>query len=432
MSRLDQEVSHRRDQLSNFFTLSLSPDLNSAISEKNPSLGHAITVLRRCDTRPAVFDYQDDLIKQVVSRFSDGFEGLLSLPTGGGKTRTAVVSCLEGLAHGLLSRVVWLAPTRELVDQALETFVAMWHDHGSAPDVMLGITDLEDGATQEHDDSPRVWITTVQSVYAKISRHQFVGSWDAVYFDEAHQMPAKTFGAAVRGLRAGDPLDCPRKSSLIGLSATPGRTEAGGTEALTKVFGNNLLTSKILGKDPVLTLQRRGVLSRLEFRKFTTREIAEGDVVSRLRVAIKACEVLVRRGSHILVFTAAVADAVAMAEALNGLDIPAYSVHSQMPLRDRTAVLDSFRRSECSVVTNQRLLATGYDCPAVSDVMLLTKIGSPILFEQMVGRAARGPRTGGSSVARVWQFEDHLAMHGLPSSYYRYQDFCCGDGRRLD
>lgn len=424
MNRLDLELSQRRIQLGNFFTLREPPDFANDVSDESPIRENGLKILKRSATRPTLFDYQDDLVKQVVSRFPEGFEGLLSLPTGGGKTRTAVVSCLDGLAQGFISRVAWLAPTRELVDQAFETFVAMWHDFGSAPDIRIGAPDTEYDP-EPRSDLPQVWVTTVQAVYAKLTRNELSGHWDVVYFDEAHQMPARTFGAAVRGLRANDAITTKegRRSSLVGLSATPGRTEEGGTESLVNAFGNNLLTSNILGKNPVLTLQRRGILSRLEFKKFTTRDISEDDVVTRLRIAIKACEVLVRRGSHILVFTGAVADAIAMAEALNGLGIPANSVHSQMPMRVRTAVLDAFRRSECAVVTNQRLLATGYDCPAVSDVMLLSKIGSPILFEQMVGRAARGPRTGGSAVARVWQFEDHLAIHGLPSSYYRYRDY---------
>jgi superfamily II DNA or RNA helicase len=94
-----------------------------------------------------------------------------------------------------------------------------------------------------------------------------------------------------------------------------------------------------------------------------------------------------------------------------------------MPAEDRYAIISAFERHKISVLVNQRLLATGYDCPAVTDVLLLTRIGSPILFEQIVGRAARGPRTGGSRVGTIWEFDDHLAMHGLPSSYYRYKDY---------
>jgi DNA repair protein RadD len=75
------------------------------------------------------------------------------------------------------------------------------------------------------------------------------------------------------------------------------------------------------------------------------------------------------------------------------------------------------------VLANQHLLAVGYDCPAVTDVVIQNKISSLILFEQIVGRAARGPLTGGSRVASVWEFEDHLALHGLPQSYYRYRDY---------
>jgi superfamily II DNA or RNA helicase len=417
VARLDAELAKIRKALAAYYPLREGPSTQNDWLEASALAVKREYTLVRSATRPLLFDYQSDLVSQVVSDFPDGCEGLLSLPTGGGKTRTAVVTCLDGMAAGFLQNVAWLAPTRELVDQAIATFVAMWHDHGAAPDLRLD-------AGGPESDAPLVWVTTVQAVYAKMRRRESMGVWDAVYFDEAHQMPAKTFSAAVAALRsAGRPAHKRRRSNLIGLSATPGRTNEGGTESLVQAFAGRLLTSKLLGEDPVLTLQRRGVLSRLEFRKFTARQIDEEDVISRLRVAIKACEVFVGKGSHILVFTRSVADAVGMAEVLNGMDIPAQSVHSQMPMRDRLAALDAFRRLECSVLTNQRLLATGYDCPAVSDVMLLSRVGSPILFEQMVGRAARGPRTGGSSVARIWQFEDHLAIHGLPSSYYRYRDY---------
>ena len=30
---------------------------------------------------------------------------------------------------------------------------------------------------------------------------------------------------------------------------------------------------------------------------------------------------------------------------------------------------------------------------------------------------------GGNAIATVWQFEDHLSLHGLPASYHRYEEF---------
>ena len=81
-----------------------------------------------------------------------------------------------------------------------------------------------------------------------------------------------------------------------------------------------------------------------------------------------------------------------------------------------------FATGEIRVVVNKTLLATGYDCPAVEHVVLTVPVGSPITFEQMIGRAARGRLVGGADEAHVWQADDHLRVHGGPQSYYRYSD----------
>ena len=65
----------------------------------------------------------------------------------------------------------------------------------------------------------------------------------------------------------------------------------------------------------------------------------------------------------------------------------------------------------------------GYDCPAVSNVVLTMPIGSVTLFEQLVGRASRGPATGGTAQSKIWQLDDHLTIHDYPKSYSRYREF---------
>jgi DNA repair protein RadD len=91
-----------------------------------------------------------------------------------------------------------------------------------------------------------------------------------------------------------------------------------------------------------------------------------------------------------------------------------------MSSTDRDRTIRAFEAGALSVLINKTLLATGYDCPAISNVILTVPIRSAVLFEQMVGRASRGPRVGGNSKATVWYFEDHLKWHGEPASYQRY------------
>ncbi|WP_197507974.1 DEAD/DEAH box helicase [Mycobacterium sp. 1245801.1] len=372
--------------------------------------------LVRSQLRPRLFDYQVDLVEKFVEHMSEGRTGLLSLPTGGGKTRTAVVACLDSFTRETLENVIWLAPTRELVDQALLTFIEMWKAIGRCPDMRI-----RKGFQTSSGRS--VCVTTPQEVYARLRDDLDVGVWDAVVFDEAHQLGARTYEQSVRALRAKHSVSSSRPTGLIGLSATPGRTVDEETSQLVEFFGGELITSGTLGTNPVLTLQRRGVLARLEFRKLTQRAIPVADELTRLRVAVKACQSFALRGRRVMVFTQSVEGAECLADALSGLEVPAACVSSKLSAQRRFAILAAFGEGKVQVLANQRLLATGYDCPAVSDVLLLGPIGSPILFEQMVGRAARGPKTGGSALARVWDFDDHLTRYGIPSSYYRYRDY---------
>ncbi len=361
-----------------------------------------------------MFDYQRDLVEQFTATAAASSEALLSLPTGGGKTRTAVVGVLSLLSGMSRGRVVWLAPTIELLDQAAETFVMAWKEFGSAPDIAIT-------KTLDRRRDNLIWLTTPQAVNALLNRSNRLGAWDLVVFDEAHQVAARTYRHAVDVLRGTGPSNA--KVPMIGLSATPGRNVEHEIESLLTIFGGRLLRSAKLGANPVAALQQQGVLAKLNFRKFTKRSVSKDREAERLVIAARAAEELFRRGRHIMVFSASVGGAYLLQDVLRKLDVPAQAVDSSLSASERSGALEAFARRETAVLINQRLLATGYDCPAVTDIFLLPEIGSPILFEQMVGRGARGPRTGGAHSATIWEFDDHLSLHGLPSSYYRYADY---------
>lgn len=373
-------------------------------------------VLARGLTRPSLFDYQEELVDAILLEARSGARLLLSLPTGAGKTRTGVTAALRAMAQMGRGTCAWLAPSVELVDQAFAAFESTWASYGAVPDMTL-----MRGISNELSTTPcAVVLLTPQMAYARLKQGESVGGWDLVVFDEAHQLGARTFKAATEAATAGvGGLRAP----LVGLSATPGRVSENETEDLVSLFGGRLLKSRILGKDPVRALQRRGVLAELQFRQLTHKSIAATDEAQRLAVAARACAELSRRGRRILVFAASVAGATVLAEALRSLRVPAGVVHAGSSSTERRQAISDFEHGDTPVLTNQRVLATGYDCPAVTDVMILSKVSSPILFEQIVGRAARGPRTGGWRAATVWDFDNHLALHGRPQSYYRYRDY---------
>ena len=91
--------------------------------------------LRSTETVPALFGYQKELVEAFEQAcFSPREENiaLLALPTGAGKTRTAAVALLKILTSGRASLVLWLAPTRELLEQAAATLETVWHSYRNA------------------------------------------------------------------------------------------------------------------------------------------------------------------------------------------------------------------------------------------------------------------------------------------------------------
>ena len=403
-------------------------DLDSDLADERPPVP-VTDLLNKSLSRPQLFGYQEELVSKVLTSLPE-VRGLLALPTGAGKTRTALSVCLEGFSSGALRRVVWLAPTVELIDQAYETTKNLWATHGGLDDLFLS-RDLE----QVESDSPALIFVTPQAVYQQSQKYQrsrknlrsrknsLRASVDAdlVVFDEAHQLGAPTYREAVKALGC---LDSSRPVGLIGLSATPGRVDEDETEHLVELFQRRLLTAKSLGRQPIERLEQMGVLARVKFKDIPVNVPPGPDIGERLKIAIRFCRWLVgERGAKPLVFAPDVGSAVVLAEALSASGFRAHAVHSDLSPDSRRRFIQEFADGHATLLTNHRILATGYDCPAVSDLVFLSEVGSAIQFEQMVGRACRGIKTGGAATATIWEFDDHRRLHGLPKSYYRYRDF---------
>lgn len=365
--------------------------------------------LRRGELRPSLFDYQDELTILVREWLAEPpSRALIALPTGAGKTRTAVTAILDALASGRCSNVLWLAPTRELLDQAEATMRSLWHA-STCPDVDL----VRDFSRNGVESTSRVTLATPQKAYSAIKQRTALQAQQLVVFDEAHQLGARTFKKAVEGVERLGP------THTLGLSATPGRGTVDETDELVEWFGRRLLVASKLGREPIRTLQRRGVLARFRFKTLKRRAGKAGETIR----ALEKIRDLVGRGNRVLAFATSVEEAEAIAAALVSVDIAAAPVSSRTAPEQRRQRIADFSDGRLSVLTNYRVLATGYDCPGVGHAVVLGRVTSAILFEQIVGRVARGPTTGGTPVGYVWQFADHLSLHGLPSSYYRYSDF---------
>ena len=236
---------------------------------------------------------------------------------------------------------------------------------------------------------------------------------------------APTFREALERLRALHG----RSPPVLGLSATPGRSSDAETHRLVDLFGGRLLRSRLLQPNAIRVLQRRGVLAQLKFQEIdaeskTARADARSAIINAQRLS--ALPRLFRDGARrgrALIFAGSIRHAHAIAALLRVSGIAAEAISAETDSDRRASLLAAFAHDRLQALVSKSLLATGYDSPGVRHVVLGVPISSAILFEQIVGRAARGPLIGGSARSTVWQFDDHLKLHGLPASYYRFSDF---------
>lgn len=416
---------------------------NNAESEDEDEVAHSelpgSEALRRGANRLALFDYQDDLASQLVSIATEPPPkniALLSLPTGAGKTRTALAGIIQMLQAQAIKRVLWLAPSRELLDQAFIGLRLAWERSPAAPDlVAFRCHELKEFPIVEE---PAIYFSTPQMLVKRVShRLRRLPAFDFLLFDEAHHAVAPKFMDAMNRIRTVGGSLIP----AVGLSATPGRSGEEETESLVRLFNKRLLTSKLLFPNALIKLQDRGILAKLEFRKIELPSKLVGRVhvvesASQLSGPIRNLEVDPSRfkailktvseigeDNRVLVFCGSISHANAVGLVLSRLGHETGIVTSRTPLIERSNLLSAFAKGELSVLVNKSVLATGYDCPAVSHVILTMPIGSPILFEQIVGRVSRGPKIGGSEIGTIWQIDNNLAIHGRPASYHRYRDY---------
>jgi superfamily II DNA or RNA helicase len=87
-------------------------------------------------------------------------------------------------------------------------------------------------------------------------------------------------------------------------------------------------------------------------------------------------------------------------------DLGSVDARNQRDQDENARVLAQFRRNEIDVLINIRMLIEGTDVPDVQTVFLTRQKTSPILLTQMIGRALRGPKFGGTKDAYIVPFID--------------------------
>lgn len=375
-----------------------------------------------------LFNHQRQAVRKVqVAIENEPHRVLLHMPTGSGKTRTAMNVIANHLRSADPRLVVWLAYSEELCEQAAEEFEQAWALLGDRPLHVYrfwGNRSFDPAAAKDG-----LLVAGLGKTYAAARRSidfisRLADRTSLVIIDEAHQAIADTYRLVLEVL-----VELKPATGLLGLTATPGRTwaEIDVDEELAEFFGRRKVTLDIEGySNPVDFLVAEGYLARPSFESLfhsggislSERDMAaiaeQLDIPDRVleRLAedeqrnlgvVQKVEELARRHERVLVFAATVEHARLLATVLRARGIDAASVTGETPAMERARVIARFRSDTATpmVLCNYGVLTAGFDAPRTSAAVIARPTKSLVLYLQMIGRATRGPSVGGNTEAEI-------------------------------
>jgi DNA repair protein RadD len=372
-----------------------------------------------------LFPHQRVAADKVFSSIEGGRGRLiLHMPTGSGKTRTAMHVICRFLARDKSAVIVWLANSAELLEQAADAFEIAWENLGNRNvtlnrcwgDYNPDLSTIEDG----------ILIAGFQKLYSYRKNNEldflrFGHKADLVVVDEAHQSTAPTYRKTIEALADTGPWD-----ALIGLTATPGRTwsDISADEELSKFFYEKKVVLEVEGWDnPVEYLMDEGYLARPSFNQLQydesvddveyihneiefSNEVLEGvtDNLNRNLAIIDEVLRFIENGhKRILIFGSSVRHGEVLSAALSVMGFESFTVTGATPKNSRSRMINTFRgdREEPIILCNFGVLTTGFDAPKTSAAIIARPTKSLVLFSQMVGRAIRGPKAGGNATCEI-------------------------------
>ncbi len=396
-------------------------------------------------------DFQEEIAGKIAEflRESPPGRGLISLPTGAGKTRVVTETLTRSFMEGALDEcVLWLADREELCEQAVQSWREVWKTRGPAEPLRISrLWGSTNDRVEDVQERNHVVVATFQSLVRRVEQTKF--DWltraACVVIDEAHGSVTPSYTTILNQLGL-TPRETP--IPLIGLTATPfrGGAEDGSAETtrLVRRYGGRRFDHGVFSEDGSYPrLRRMGVLSDAEFARLdgVSFELSETELeqfrqFDRLPANVEARigrdhgrndRIIARiaglpREWPTLVFAASVDHAEWLAAELSVRGITAQAVSSRTDPVARRHAIEGFRRNDIQVLTNYGVLTTGFDAPKTRAVFVTRPIYSPGLYQQVVGRGLRGPTNGGTDSCLIVNVADNLEQYGTELAFLEFED----------
>lgn len=403
------------------------------------------------------YRHQLDAIRALdrMDEENASYSTLVVLPTGGGKTYTASTWLLR---HALDKRkkILWLAHRQTLLDQAAESFqkFAYAAEIPHIPSFRYRIVSGSSNHDKTINIDPKddLLIISKDSI-GRESNLARLAPWLAgekevfLVVDEAHHSTAKTYRRVIDFVK-----EKVEHVKLIGLTATPFRTAENEQGLLARIYKDGVSGGRskkndigIAYKVDLKELINRQILSHPHFETYYTDEEYGKDLGLEALESIQHLDTLSPELSQsiaesgprnklivdtylkktdeygqTIVFAVSVNHAIALAKLFNKAGIRAEYIVSSIKdmgtgvtisAKENDRKLEAFRNGDVEVLVNVNILTEGVDLPMTKTVFLARPTVSTILMTQMIGRALRGEKAGGTNTAYIVSFVDNWNEH---------------------
>ncbi len=341
---------------------------------------------------------QEALVALEEMRRSRETIALLYHATGTGKTVTAVMD-----AKRCGGRVLFVAHTMELVDQAYNTFRGLW------PEVTVGRY-----ADRSKNRDAHVVCGSIQSVALNLEQFS-EDDFDYLIIDEAHHASADTYQKVLAFFKP---------AFTLGLTATPERADDQDILGIFKKTAHKLDIQTAVEIGALVPVRCIRIHTNIDMTKVRFNSVQYNIRDLDVKICVTERDRLIVdtwldyvKNKRTVVFCASVKHAERLAEMFREAGIGAVAVSGGMKPSERNEHLVKFADGDVKVLCACDLLNEGWDCPQTEVLFMARPTMSKVLYTQQLGRGMRTAE--GKDHLMVFDFVDNASQYNTPYSLHR-------------
>lgn len=385
-------------------------------------------------------DYQIDAIKNVEKNIRTNYDenrSLLVMATGTGKTRTVIGLSYRLIKSNRFKRILFLTDRKLLAKQAFGNYQ---DNKVEGINTFSEVYQIEYVKTLVPDSDTRFHFATVQSMVKRLFYGEKEGlsidTYDCIVIDEAHRgynLDKELDEEDLEFKNQEDYISQYKRvieyfnAHIIGLTATPAlhTTEIFGKPVFTYSYRQAVIDGYLADHEPPYRIKTRlseeGILWKKgerpkvfnpetnkieELAELQDDLLVEIEQFNKLVITPEFNRVVIKELVHhldpdgeekTLIFAVRDSHADTIVEMLFeeferiGLEVPQHAIQKITGAAyDPEQLTKEFKNEKFpNIAVTVDLLTTGIDVPKICNLVFLRRVGSRILYEQMIGRATR-------------------------------------------